>query len=574
MAATRRAGVMSKARFAAWAPAGAIRSPPIRSTSSAARSSIGIAAPMVISRSMVEVGAATTNGTPCSWASTASGYVPILLATSPLAAMRSAPTRTTSTSPDAMSDPAIASAITVTGTPSRSSSHALRRAPWNSGRVSPAQTCSRLPVSCAARTTPSAVPYPTVASEPALQCVSTRAPSGTSSAPSRPISRFPATSAAAMRSASARAASAPPSSHAAIARATPHERFTAVGRASARRRAAARTPPASSIVRAARATPNAPAAPSAGAPRTASDRTASHRSSTVAHSTNRSSPGSARWSIRRTLPRRHSIVGGIGSTSSFWRRRTGYMAAQRRQNPGASVPVVVGLERPLDRDAEVRRLLLGEPAQLRPELVEMQARHLLVEVLRQRVYPPLVEVGVAVQLHLRDHLVREAVRHHEARVPGRVTEVQQPPLGQHDDRVPVGEHPLVDLRLDVHALDPGELGESGHVDLVVEVADVADDRVVLHPGHVADGDDVRVAGRGDEQVGGLDDVLDRHHLVALHSGLQRADRVDLGDQHTGALAPYCLRAALADVAGPADDRELAGQHHVRGAADPVDQRVT
>ena len=55
---------------------------------------------------------------------------------------------------------------------------------------------------------------------------------------------------------------------------------------------------------------------------------------------------------------------------------------------------------------------------------------------------------------------------------------------------------------------PGHLLEPGHVDLVVEVADVADDRLVLHPRHVLGRDDVVVAGGGDEDVGGVDDVLE------------------------------------------------------------------
>ena len=48
---------------------------------------------------------------------------------------------------------------------------------------------------------------------------------------------------------------------------------------------------------------------------------------------------------------------------------------------------------------------------------------------------------------------------------------------------------------------PGVRLEAGHVDLVVEVADVAEDRLVLHRGHLLDGDDVLVAGRGDDDVG-------------------------------------------------------------------------
>jgi hypothetical protein len=91
-------------------------------------------------------------------------------------------------------------------------------------------------------------------------------------------------------------------------------------------------------------------------------------------------------------------------------------------------------------------------------------------------------------------------------------------------------------------------GQPGHVDLVVEVTDVGDDRLVLHRGHVLGGDDVEAAGRGDDDVGLADDVLEPGHLVALHGRLQRADRVDLGDDDPGALTGQRLGAALADVA--------------------------
>ena len=63
-----------------------------------------------------------------------------------------------------------------------------------------------------------------------------------------------------------------------------------------------------------------------------------------------------------------------------------------------------------------------------------------------------------------------------------------------------------------------------------------------------------------------DHVLERQDLVALHRRLQRADGVDLGDDHARALALERLRAALAHVAVAADDRDLARQHHVGGAA--------
>ena len=71
----------------------------------------------------------------------------------------------------------------------------------------------------------------------------------------------------------------------------------------------------------------------------------------------------------------------------------------------------------------------------------------------------------------------------------------------------------------------------------------------------------------------LDDFVERPHLVALHRRLQGADRVDLGDDHAGALAAQRGGAALADVAVAADHRDLAADHHVGAAVDAVDQRV-
>ena len=62
-------------------------------------------------------------------------------------------------------------------------------------------------------------------------------------------------------------------------------------------------------------------------------------------------------------------------------------------------------------------------------------------------------------------------------------------------------------------------------------------------------------------------------LVAVHRRLQRADRVDLGDDDAGALAAQRLGAALADVAVAEHDRDLAADQDVGGAVDAVDQRV-
>src|SRR3546814_17772779 len=97
----------------------------------------------------------------------------------------------------------------------------------------------------------------------------------------------------------------------------------------------------------------------------------------------------------------------------------------------------------------------------------------------------------------------------------------------------VGELDLVDLRLDVVPL---HVAQRIDLDLVVEVADVADDRAVLHRPHVLDRDDVDVAGGGHEDVAPRCGVVQRGHLVAPHRPLTIPERVDLGNHDSPPLA--------------------------------------
>src|SRR6185369_7612707 len=155
-----------------------------------------------------------------------------------------------------------------------------------------------------------------------------------------------------------------------------------------------------------------------------------------------------------------------------------------------SIAVGVGLVRPFLGDADVRRLLVGQLGEHRADLLQVQPRDLLVEVLRQHVdLADLVLRALREELDLRDRLVGEARRHHEARMPRAAAEVHEPALGEQDDPLAIGEDHVVDLRLD---LLPLVLLDRRDVDLVVEVADVADDRLVLHRAHVLVADDALV----------------------------------------------------------------------------------
>ena len=84
-----------------------------------------------------------------------------------------------------------------------------------------------------------------------------------------------------------------------------------------------------------------------------------------------------------------------------------------------------------------------------PERVEVQARDLLVEVLRQHVDTDRVALTEGEQLDLGEHLVGERVAHHEDWVAGGVAEVHQAPLGEHEHAAARRQAPLVHLRLDL-----------------------------------------------------------------------------------------------------------------------------
>jgi glycosyltransferase involved in cell wall biosynthesis len=148
-----------------------------------------------------------------------------------------------------------------------------------------------------------------------------------------------------------------------------------------------------------------------------------------------------------------------------------------------SIAVVVRLERPFDLDADIVGLTSSaQLGQLHADLLQVQAGDLFIQRLRQDVDAGRVVLALGPKLDLRQHLVGKAGRHHEGRVAGGVAKVQQAAFGQKDDAVARGHLDHVHLFLDV---GPLVVAQRGDLDLVVEMADVADDGHVLHRAHDA-----------------------------------------------------------------------------------------
>ena len=158
-------------------------------------------------------------------------------------------------------------------------------------------------------------------------------------------------------------------------------------------------------------------------------------------------------------------------------------------------------------------------------------------MLGQHIHLFAVLVALGEQLDLGQHLVGERIAHHEAGVARGTTQVHQAAFSQQDDLVAAGQHDVIHLGLDVV---PGVLLQGHHIDLVIEVADVANDRLILHLDQVVVADHAEVTGGRHKDVHIAHHVVEAHHPVALHRGLQGTDGVDLSDHHGSTKAPQRL----------------------------------
>ena len=85
--------------------------------------------------------------------------------------------------------------------------------------------------------------------------------------------------------------------------------------------------------------------------------------------------------------------------------------------------------------------------------------------------------------------------------------------------MPVGESVFVDLRFDILMLDTGECHQFFDLNLIVEVSDVANDRLIFHRLHVVDGDDIAVTGCGYKDIAFFYTFFHGCYFKAFHRSL-------------------------------------------------------
>src|SRR3989344_1779337 len=97
--------------------------------------------------------------------------------------------------------------------------------------------------------------------------------------------------------------------------------------------------------------------------------------------------------------------------------------------------------------------------------------------------------GISVEFDLRQDLICERRTHDITRMSRRATQIHQASLRKEDDALTVGENDMIHLRLDIL---PRIRLEARDVDLVVEMADIAEDGVLFDPVYVFVGDELMV----------------------------------------------------------------------------------
>ncbi len=199
----------------------------------------------------------------------------------------------------------------------------------------------------------------------------------------------------------------------------------------------------------------------------------------------------------------------------------------------------------------------------------MEPGHLFIEFLVETVNPGLS--GIQGQVDLRERLVRERIRHHKTRMARGTAQVHETAFREKNHRVPVLENILINLRLDGDPFHAGPFLKLSDLDLIVKMSDVADDGLVLHLRHVFRRNDVDIPGGRHVNIPETQHVLEPRDLKPGHRRLERADRVDLGDNDARAKPVHGLRASFSDIAIAQDHGHLARDHHIRRALDAIRQ---
>ena len=158
----------------------------------------------------------------------------------------------------------------------------------------------------------------------------------------------------------------------------------------------------------------------------------------------------------------------------------------------------------------------------------MQPRHFFIKMLGQNIDVIVILIAFTPQLDLRQNLVCKRSRHHKGRMACGIAKVQKAAFGQQYQTVAIWHFDHIDLIFDV---GPFVVFKMGHLNFIIEMADISHDGHIFHTAHMFDADNIFVASGGDKDIRCVQLVFKQHHLKAVHRRLQSTDRINFGNFH-------------------------------------------
>lgn len=147
----------------------------------------------------------------------------------------------------------------------------------------------------------------------------------------------------------------------------------------------------------------------------------------------------------------------------------------------------------------------------------------LAYLLRQEMHAWLNSRGP--QLDLCEHLVGERIGHDETRMAHSATQVDEAALRKKNDMTSALQRVAINLRLD-RVLRHTIVVQPFHIDLAIEMADVAHNGVFEHLFEMLATKNAFTTGGGDVDARFVENILNAAYLIALHCGL-KSKRIEL-----------------------------------------------
>mmetsp|Transcript_29895 Transcript_29895/g.54975 ORF Transcript_29895/g.54975 Transcript_29895/m.54975 type:complete len:371 (+) Transcript_29895:182-1294(+) len=204
----------------------------------------------------------------------------------------------------------------------------------------------------------------------------------------------------------------------------------------------------------------------------------------------------------------------------------------------------------------------------------MKTGNLLIQSLGEHIYLSsfvLVIVLLCPQLNLGKRLVRERARHDKRRVASGASQVKKTSLSEHNDSTAAAEHKSIHLGLDVDTR--GNLLKSSQVNFVVKVTNVSNNSIVLHLGHGISHKNSLVTSRGDEDIGGANNIKKMAHSETFHACLESTDGIDLCHVDHTSVGTHGGGASLTNISVSADNSLLTSHHNISRTHETIRKRV-